>query len=134
MTNKDEYMQKAESIIKSAAHAAAENPFGFGHMLIAIYLLIKKCTEILIMQEQDSSVRPLQLMSWLNKHFIPNQISALINDKTQLDELQKYSFFSGRDLNGISKSRPEYAIVCRDSTCSLPILSANELETHIYAK
>jgi len=133
LTNKDEYMQKAESIIKSAAHAAAENPFGFGHMLIAIYLLIKKCTEILIMQEKDSSLRPLQLMSWLNKHFIPNQISALINDKTQLDELQKYSFFSGRDLNGISKSRPEYAIVCRDSTCSLPILSANELETHIYS-
>ena len=134
LTNKDEYMQKAESITKSAAHAAAENPFGFGHMLIAIYLLIKKCTEILIMQEQDSSIRPVQLMSWLNKHFIPNQISALINDKTQLNELQKYSFFSGRDLNGISKSRPEYAIVCRDSTCSLPILSANELETHIYAK
>jgi uncharacterized protein len=134
LTNKDEYMQKAESITKSAAHAAAENPFGFGHMLIAIYLLIKKCTEILIMQEQDSSIRPLQLMSWLNKHFIPNQISALINDKTQLNELQKYSFFSGRDLNGISKSRPEYAIVCRDSTCSLPILSANELGTHIYSK
>ena len=96
-------------------------------MLIAIYLSIKKCTEILIMQEKDNPVRPLQLMDWLNKHFIPNQISALINDKIHLDKLQKYSFFYGRDLNGISKNRPEYAIVCRDSTCSLPILSANEL-------
>ena len=134
LTNKDEYMQKAESIMKSAARAASENPFGFGHMLIAIYLSVKKCTEILIMQEKDNPVRPLQLMGWLNKHFIPNQISALINDKIHLDKLQKYSFFYGRDLNGISKSRPEYAIVCRDSTCSLPILSANELETHVYSK
>ena len=134
LTNKDEYMQKAESIMKSAARGTSENPFGFGHMLIAIYLSVKKCTEILIMQEKDNPVRPLQLMGWLNKHFIPNQISALINDKIHLDKLQKYSFFYGRDLNGISKSRPEYAIVCRDSTCSLPILSANELETHVYSK
>ena len=118
--------------MKSAARMAAENPFGFGHMLIAMYLLIKKCTEILIVQEKDNQEYPLLLASWLNQHFIPNQISALINDATQLDLLQNYAFFNGRGLNRISSGRREYAIVCKDSTCSLPIQSVNDLETHIY--
>lgn len=134
LTNKEEYFQKAESIMKSAAHVAAVNPFGFGHMLIAIYLWIKKCTEILIIEEKDSPISSFQLTSWLNRHFVPNQISAVINDKRQLDELQQYAFFYRGELSGNSKNRPEYAIVCRDSTCSLPIFSTDELETQIYSK
>jgi uncharacterized protein YyaL (SSP411 family) len=133
LTNGDEYLQKAESIMRSAAHAAAENPFGFGHMLIAIYLSIKECIEILIMQQKDIQASSFQLTNWLNKHFIPNQISAIINDKIQLQQLQQYAFFYGRDLNRITKSQPEYAIVCKNSTCSLPIASVSELENQIYS-
>ncbi|HEY7570700.1 MAG TPA: thioredoxin domain-containing protein [Nitrososphaeraceae archaeon] len=133
LTNNYEYLDKAESIMKSAARMAAENPFGFGHMLIAIYLSIKKCTEILVVQQNDNHKNLPQLTSWLNKHFIPNQISAIINDKRQLQLLQKYEFFKGRDLTGISNAR-EYALVCKDSACSLPILSVQDLETNLYSK
>jgi hypothetical protein len=133
LTNNCEYLDKAESIMRSAARMAAENPFGFGHMLIAIYLSIKKCTEILIVQENNNHELPLQLTSWLNRHFIPNQISAIISDKRQLELLQKYEFFKGRDRAGISNTQ-EYALVCRNSTCSLPILSVQDLESHIYPK
>jgi len=133
LTNNYEYLEKAESIMRSTARVAAENPFGFGHMLIAIYLSIKKCTEILIVQQNNDHEDLSQLTSWLNRHFIPNQISVIINDKKQLELLQKYEFFKGRDLTGISNTR-EYALVCRNSTCSLPILSVQDLETNLYSK
>src|SRR5437899_3869407 len=42
LTQKNDYLEKAEQIMKAGATSAAENPFGFGQLLSAIYLHVKK--------------------------------------------------------------------------------------------
>jgi uncharacterized protein YyaL (SSP411 family) len=42
--------------------------------------------------------------------------------------LQKYPFFEGRNLEQENQKESEYALVCRNFSCSLPIHSIQELE------
>jgi uncharacterized protein YyaL (SSP411 family) len=126
-----EYLEKAELILKAGARLAAENPFGFGQLLISMYMYIKTPLEITIIskikdkKEEDSH----QMLNWLNKQFIPNGIMTVIEDKLQMKKLQKYPFFKGRNFN--MEDKPECAFVCRNFTCSLPIYSIQELKKHI---
>jgi uncharacterized protein YyaL (SSP411 family) len=69
------------------------------------------------------------MSNWLNSQFIPNGIITIIEDKSQLEKLQRYSFFKGRNFDREDKS--ECAFVCRNFTCSLPIYSIQELEKQI---
>jgi uncharacterized protein YyaL (SSP411 family) len=131
---RQDYLEKAEQIMKSAAKAASENPFGFGQLLISIYLYLKRPIEIVIIEksasQQEQNTEP-QMISWLNKQFIPNGIIARLKDDSELIKLQKFSFFKGGDSKVQKGNRPEYAFVCKNFTCSLPIYTVEELEHHI---
>ena len=37
------------------------------------------------------------MVNWLNRQFIPNRIIAIIENDLQLEELQKYLFFKGKN-------------------------------------
>ena len=109
-----DYLDKAAKIIKSGARAAVENPFGFGQLLMAIYLYVKKPVEITIIGEGE-------MATWLNGRFLPDGIIARASD-ADVPALQKYAFFKGR-----AAENGETAFVCRNFTCSLPIKSQKEL-------
>jgi uncharacterized protein YyaL (SSP411 family) len=125
------YIDKAEQTMQAGAKSAAENPFGFGQLLIAMYLYIKKPVEITIIRKTENPRANSEMVNWLNRQFIPNAIIAVINNKSQLEELQSYSFFKGRNLVQENQRECEYALVCRNFSCSLPIHSIQELERHI---
>ncbi|HEY7733898.1 MAG TPA: thioredoxin, partial [Nitrososphaera sp.] len=118
-TQNGEYLKKAESIMKAGARPAAENPFGFGQMLMAIYLYVKKPVEVTVIGALDSG-----LAVWLNRHFLPDGINAIISSD-EIRSLQEYPYFKGRE------SDEGTAFVCRNFTCSLPIKSQNELEKQL---
>ncbi len=122
-TQNAEYLDKAGSIMKAGAKAAAENPFGFGQLLMAIYLYAKKPVEVTIVTENKNS----GMASWLKRHFLPDGINAIVTGY-ELRSLEKYAYFKGRSQIG-----QEYAFVCRNFTCSLPIKSQDELERHLTA-
>ena len=118
--NKD-YLDKATSIMRSGARAAAENPFGFGQLLMAIYLYVKKPVEVTVVSGSGSS----EMAGWLNQHFLPDAINAIASSN-EIQSLQKYAFFKGRSAEGEST-----AFVCRNFTCSLPLKSRYELEKQL---
>jgi hypothetical protein len=124
------YIDKAEHIMRAGAKTAAENPFGFGQLLIAMYLYIKKPVEVTIIRKTEKRASS-EMVNWLNKQYIPNGIIAIIDNKSQLQELQNYPFFKGRNLEQENQKESEYALVCRNFSCSLPIHSIQELERHI---
>jgi uncharacterized protein len=134
ITENDDYLHKAERIMKAGARTAAENPFGFGQLLIAIYLYIKKPMEIIIIRKTEMK-HESPMLTWLNRQFIPNGIIATINGNLQLQQLQKYPFFMNRIPSSKEEedesSVKEHALVCKNFTCSLPIYSLQELEQHI---
>jgi hypothetical protein len=113
-TQNSSYLDKAARIMKSGAKAAAENPFGFGQLLTAIYMHVKKPVEVTIIRREA-------MARWLGGTFLPDGITAVVDD-SDLGALQKYPFFRGRAAQGA-----ETAFVCRNFTCSLPITAQNEL-------
>ena len=124
------YLEKADWIIKAGARTASENPFGFGQLLIAIYLYVKRPVEITVVRRTEENVNS-QMVDWLNRQFIPNGIIVITKDNLELEELQKFSFFKGRSSYRVKENKSEYAFVCRNFACSTPIYSIEELERHI---
>ncbi|HLG37722.1 MAG TPA: thioredoxin, partial [Nitrososphaera sp.] len=119
-TQNSGYLERAVKIMKAGARPAAENPFGFGQMLNAIYLYVKKPVEVILITDDHKS----DMVGWLNRQFIPDGINAIVN-ANELPSLQKYAYFKGRESIG------ETAFVCRNFSCSLPLKSQKELEKQL---
>jgi uncharacterized protein YyaL (SSP411 family) len=130
ITMRGDYLQKSEQIMKGAAKMAVENPFGFGQLLIAMYLYVKKPVEITIVSGSNPTESPMA--NWLSNQYIPDAISSMITRGRNAEVLEKYPFYKGKILSNEknTQSGTEYAFVCRDFTCSLPIHSVSELRTH----
>jgi uncharacterized protein YyaL (SSP411 family) len=121
-THSKDYLDKATSIMKAGARPAAENPFAFGQLLMAVYLYVKKPVEVTVITDSSKS---LGMAGWLKRQFLPDGINAVISSG-ELAQLQKYPYFQGRAGDG-----SEIAFVCRNFTCSLPIKSQKELERQL---
>ena len=128
LTQKNDYLEKAEQIMKAGATSSAENPFGFGQLLTAIYLYVKKPIEITV-RTIDNIGEGQKMAGWITKQFIPNAITAIIENQSQLSRLQEYPFFSG--TNSARTSQTDYAVICRNFTCSVPIYSLSDFQEQI---
>lgn len=126
-TQNEDYLTKADQLIKRMVKPAIGNPFGFGQLLSAVYLRMKTPLEISIIKHGENS----ELAAHLNKKFLPNAITAIVN-KAELSELDKYSYFKNKSINNNTKNdNKEYAFVCKDFTCSLPLSTIEELDRNI---
>ena len=142
VTQNHDYLLKAEQIMRAGSKIAAENPFGFGHLLNSIYLYIKKPIEITIIKKNTvKQIDSEQMSDWLGKQFIPNSIIAVVKDSSQLEGLRKYPFFNGKkeDTTDLEKTNAdnntnnaEYAFVCRNFSCSLPIHSLQQFQEYLH--
>jgi hypothetical protein len=113
-------------MIRRISTPASGNPFGFGQMLSAIYLRVKTPVEVSIIKRGENS----ELASYLNRKFLPNGITAILND-ADISELEKYPFFKEKSNN---TKQNEFAYVCKDFTCSLPIDTVDDLEKNLSVK
>jgi len=122
-TQNEDYLVKADQMIKGMSKPATGNPFGFGQLLSAIYLRLKTPMEISIIKRGDHS----ELGNYLNRKFLPNAITAILKE-SDLSDLEMYPYFKNKSNNNKDK---EFAFVCKDFTCSLPINTIDELEKNI---
>lgn len=132
-TQKEDLLAKADQMIQRMSKPAVGNPFGFGQLLSAMYLRMKTPLEISIIKNREYS----ELGNHVNRKFLPNAITAIVN-KTSLAELDKYPYFKNKSINAnnnnnneIKNNNKEFAFVCKDFTCSLPISTIDELEKNI---
>lgn len=134
-TQNEDLLAKADQMIKRMSKPAVGNPFGFGQLLSAMYLRMKTPLEISIIKNREYS----ELGNHVNRKFLPNAITAIVN-KTSLSELDKYPYFKNKSINAsksnnndneIKNNNKEFAFVCKDFTCSLPISTIDELEENI---
>ena len=107
--------------MESQAQIAAENPFGFGYLLNVIYSYLQKPTEITIINSENSKI-----CKFLFSKFLPESILVTINNKNQLENLARFPFFTGK-IFGDKTS----VFVCRDFTCSLPLESIADIDSHL---
>jgi uncharacterized protein YyaL (SSP411 family) len=135
ITQKEDYLNKAESIIKSCYKAALGNPFGFGQLLISIYLYFKKPLEIIILQNKKSDYNKREMKKWIMKQYIPNSITLTLEYPS--DELQQlmssniFSLLKGKEIdNPDIDTFMECVYICKDFTCSLPLYSVAALKNY----
>ncbi len=121
LTREEKFLKIAIQIMESQAQIAAENPFGFGYLLNAIYAYLQKPTEITIINSENS-----EICKFLFSKFLPESILVTINNKTQLENLEKFPFFTGKVFGDKT-----HVFVCRDFTCSLPLNSIAEIDSHL---
>jgi uncharacterized protein len=136
MTQNQDYLTKAESIIKSCYKQALGNPFGFGQLLISIYLYFKKPIEIIIIQNKKNDDNKKEMKKWIMKQYIPNSITFSLeypsNELEQLMSSHIFSLLKGKDINiADSEKFRECVYICQNFTCSLPIYSMAELKKYL---
>ena len=122
-TNNEIYQSRAKSIAKISAKSASENPFGFGNLLSSIYNLVKPPIEISVVRKENESL----MFNWLRGQYIPNAIAS----NTKMDDLvqfQRYPYFAGKK---IQTQKGEYAFVCKNFVCSLPIMTLSDFQEEI---
>jgi hypothetical protein len=121
LTHEEKFLKIATQIMESQAQIAAENPFGFGYLLNTIYTYLQKPTEITIINPENS-----EIYKFLSGKFMPESILVTINTKTQLENLVKFPFFAGKNFGDKTS-----VFVCKDFTCSLPLETVTEIDSHL---
>ncbi|MBI5145855.1 MAG: thioredoxin domain-containing protein [Thaumarchaeota archaeon] len=112
LTQEKRFLDISLKTMESFSIMAAENPFGFGYLLNAIYLYLQSPTEITVLNTNNKVI-----LNMLTKRFLPEAILVTISDPDQLASLAKYPFFAGKEFS------PEKTIVfvCKNFVCSLPL-------------
>ncbi|HYL66481.1 MAG TPA: thioredoxin domain-containing protein [Nitrosopumilaceae archaeon] len=119
ITQNIKYLDVSVKIMESLSTMAAENPFGFGQLLIAMYLYLQKPTEITLLNKEND-----EIYVNLTRRFLPESILVTILKEEYLEDLQNYPFFAGKEYD---KTRTK-VFVCKNFTCSLPLYSLTEIE------
>ena len=135
LTQNYDYLDKAELIVKSCYKAALGNPFGFGQLLISLYLYFIKPIEIIILQNKSDDHNNREIESWIMKEYIPNGL--ILTLKYPSEESQKllssdiFTILKGKkiDITDDNKAK-ECVYICKDFTCSLPMYSISDLKKY----
>ena len=107
--------------MESQAQMAAENPFGFGYLLNTISIYMQKPVEITLINTENSDI-----CDSLCTEYVPNSILVTIKNSEQLKELSEFPFFAGKSFEEKTS-----VFVCKDFTCSLPLRTLDEINSHI---
>ena len=122
ITQNKQFLEISKKIIESQVISAAENPFAFGYLLNVLYLYHQKPTEITVINDKNS-----ELISTLQKKFLPESIMVIIRRKNNLDSLSKHAFFSGKEFQDDKTS----VFICKNFSCSLPLSDLSEIEKEL---
>lgn len=119
LTQDKRFLDISIKIMESLSMMAAENPFGFGQLLNAMYLYIQKPVEITLLNTNND-----EIYFGLTKKFLPASILVTIPKQEYLDDLKNYQYFSGKEYD----KNKTTVYVCKDFTCSLPLHLLSEIE------
>jgi uncharacterized protein YyaL (SSP411 family) len=121
MSQEQKFLDIATKIMESQAQIAAENPFGFGYLLNTISIYLEKPVEITIINTENS-----EICKSLFSNYLPNSFMVAIQNSSQLENLSKYPFFTGKFFQDKTS-----VFICKDFTCSLPLHTIDEINSYL---
>ena len=121
MSQKQNFLDISTKILESQAQMAAENPFGFGYLLNTIFNYLQKPIEITIINQENS-----KLCQSLLTDYLPNSFIVTVQNSIQLESLSEYPFFAGKNFADKTS-----VFVCKDFSCSLPLTTIDEINSHL---
>jgi uncharacterized protein YyaL (SSP411 family) len=116
----EDYLKKAEKVLRIYYDAMEQQPFGFAHMLAALDFYLEKPKEIVLVgREEDGALQ--DFLSTIDALYLPNKTLQLIAPDAPADKIPPLLQGKGQ-IDG----KPT-AYVCHDYTCSPPVADAAKL-------
>ena len=117
---RDDYLQRAEKVLRLHYEAMGKQPFGFTHMLMALDFYLEKPREIVVVGKRtDSAVQ--ELLKNIHSLYLPNKTLQVIEPGEPLGEVSPL-------LQGKSQIDGKPTVfVCHNFTCSPPVTDWDEL-------
>jgi hypothetical protein len=125
-TGSDDYLSRAESVLRSYYDAMENQPFGFAHMLCALDLFLKKPKEIVVIGGQTDP-KTAEIIEGIHRLYLPNKILQLASPDESLGKVSP--LLAGKKQVGDSPT----AYVCHNSTCSAPVVNWEALRVLLEA-
>ncbi len=116
------YFTRAKKALTSLSGTLAATPTAFAGLLTALDFHLDQSREIIIVVPQDA-VSADPFLAILRKHYLPNQVLALVSEDPDGQSLEK--------IMPIVRNRPAMdgkatAYVCQNHTCKLPTADPHE--------
>ena len=122
LTEQQDYLTKAETVLRLFYDAIPQNPFGLSNMLCALDFYLRRPQEIVLLGEQ-SKAETKALLQQIHACFIPNKTLACF-DPAQPRPQGVPSLLEGKSQ--IDNKLTAY--VCHNFTCSLPATTWEEVQ------
>lgn len=119
LTEKQEYLSKAEKLLRLFYNALEQNPFGFSNMLCTLDFFLRRPKEIVVLGNRQAP-RTREMLTAVHSLFLPNK--TLVCLEPQQGETLPSVFAGKTQLDG-----KVTAYVCENFTCSLPVTDAEAL-------
>jgi uncharacterized protein YyaL (SSP411 family) len=120
-TGKEDYLKRAERILRAYYNAMENQPFGFAHMLAALDFYLQKPKEVVLVGDKKEP-KTLELLTKIHSLYMPNMTLQLASPD---DSLEKVSPL----LAGKKQFEGKTTVyVCHNFTCSRPVVEWDELK------
>jgi uncharacterized protein YyaL (SSP411 family) len=120
-TGRDDYLKRAEQILRSNYHAMENQPFGLAHMLAALDFYLDKPREIVLVGDREDP-QTVELLENIHSVYLPNMTLQLVSPDDSLEHISP--LLAGK--TAISGKPTVY--VCHNFTCSRPAVEWDELK------
>jgi uncharacterized protein len=121
-TGRDDFLIKAEKVLRSYSHAMESQPFGFAHMLSALDFYLFKPKEVVLIGTPEDP-KTAELCAAIHSIYTPNLTLQLFAADEPLEKLSP--LLAGKtQIDGNAT-----AYVCHNYTCSAPVTNPAELKS-----
>lgn len=121
-TGREDFLSKAETVLRSYSHAMESQPFGFAHTLCALDFYLRKPKEVVLIGNPEES-KTAELLAVINSIYTPNMTLQLVAPDQPLKQISP--LLAGKtQIDGNAT-----AYVCHNYTCSAPVTAPAELKS-----
>jgi uncharacterized protein YyaL (SSP411 family) len=118
---KEDYLKRAEAILRAYYTAMENQPFGFAHLLAALDFYLEKPKEIALVGDKRSR-GTMELLAKIHSRYLPNMTLQFATPDEPLEKIS--SLLAGkRQIEG----KPT-VYVCHNFTCSRPVVEWDDLK------
>jgi uncharacterized protein YyaL (SSP411 family) len=120
-TGRDEYLKRAEKVLRSYYDAMENQPFGFAHMLAALDFYLDKPKEIVLVGDKKDP-ETVELLGKIHSLYLPNMTLQSASPDDSLEQISP--LLAGK--KAIAGKPTVY--VCHNFACSRPAVEWDELK------
>jgi uncharacterized protein YyaL (SSP411 family) len=120
LTGKEDYLKRAEKVLRSYYDVMENQPFGFAHMLCALDLYLNNSKEIVVVGKRGDG-ETTELLNEIHGHYLPDKLLQFVAPDESLEQISP--LLEGKKQVG---GKPT-VYICENFTCSAPITTREEL-------